>query len=203
MRRDSIAARCRNPIRAGERFGRLTAVEDGRYDGLERARVRCVCDCGEPCDIPQACLRRKTTLSCGCLHRERSSEAAARDIGSRANLNRLYEGARGQIWMRSSWEVAVAHRLDRDGLEWEYEPKAFRLDEHTRYTPDFRVDLGTLGSLWIEVKGEFFGRSREKVAAFRATGRPLYLVSKDNFKQYSGISPYIANRRYPPKVRLV
>jgi hypothetical protein len=120
-----------------------------------------------------------------------------------ANLSRLYEGVRGTIWMRSSWEVAVAHRLDRDGLSWEYEPETFRLDEHTRYTPDFKVDLGPLGDLWVEVKGEFFGRSEDKVAAFRATGRPLYLVGKDNFKQYSGISPYIANRRYPPRLRAV
>lgn len=203
MRRDSIAARCRRPILAGERFGRLTTVSAGKYGVAKRPIVACMCDCGTPCNIPQACLRRGTTQSCGCLHRERSSQAASRDIGSRANLNRLYEGVCGTIWMRSSWEVAVAHRFDRDGLSWEYEPETFRLDEHTRYTPDFKVALGPLGDLWVEVKGEFFGRSEDKVAAFRATGRPLYLVGKDNFKQYSGISPYIANRRYPPRLRTV
>lgn len=201
-RRESIAARCRKPVLKGEQFGRLTAAQDAQYAKGNRATVACICDCGEACVIQQQCLRRGTTQSCGCLHRERSSQAAARDIGSRANLNRLYEGVQGTIWMRSSWEVAVAHRLDRDGLFWQYEPESFRLDEHTRYTPDFKVDLGPLGDLWIEVKGEFFGRSKDKVAAFRATGRPLYLVGKDNFRQYAGISPYIANRRYPPKTRV-
>ena len=201
-RRESIAAKCRQPVLQGERFGRLTAARDAEYGETPRPTVACLCDCGEACVIHQHCLRRGTTQSCGCLHRERSSQAASRDIGSRANLNRMYEGVRGTIWMRSSWEVAVAHRLDRDGLSWEYEPESFRLDEHTRYTPDFKVDLGSLGDLWVEVKGEFFGRSEDKVAAFRATGRPLYLVGKDNFKQYAGISPYIANRRYPPKTRV-
>ncbi len=201
-RRESIAARCRKPVLKGEQFGRLTAAQDAQYAKGNRATVACICDCGEACVIQQQCLRRGTTQSCGCLHRERSSQAAARDIGSRANLNRLYEGVQGTIWMRSSWEVAVADRLDRDGLFWQYEPESFRLDEHTRYTPDFKVDLGPLGDLWIEVKGEFFGRSKDKVAAFRATGRPLYLVGKDNFRQYAGISPYIANRRYPPKTRV-
>jgi len=202
-RRESIAARCRRPILKGEKFGRLTAARDAAYTTGKRPSVSCICDCGKQCVIPQNCLRRGTTQSCGCLHRERASQAATRDIGGRANLNRLYEGVRGTVWMRSSWEVAVAHRFDRDGLSWEYEPETFRLDEHTRYTPDFKVDLGPLGDLWVEVKGEFFGRSEDKVAAFRATGRPLYLVGKDNFKQYSGISPYIANRRYPPRLRAV
>jgi len=100
--------------------------------------------------------------------------------------------------MRSSWEVAVAHRLDRDGLCWDYEPRQFLLGDSTRYTPDFRVDLGPLGELWIEVKGEFFGKSKDKALAFMQTGRALYIVGKDNFKNYTGVSPYIAHKLYPP-----
>lgn len=196
-RRATLAAMFRRPIFRGERFGRLTALQDAAYGVGTIPTVKCRCDCGESCDIKQKCLKRGTTQSCGCLHRERSSQAAARDIGSRANLDRLYEGIRGSVWMRSSWEVAVAHRLDRDGLTWEYEPEWFLLDDRTRYTPDFKVNLGPLGFLWVEVKGEYFGRSQAKVAAFRATGRPLYVVGKDNFKEYSGVSPYIANKRYP------
>lgn len=181
----------RRQVKAGERFGRWTALRDGEYTpGLQM--VDCRCDCGTERSVSSSNLRGRKIPSCGCMRRD-----------SIANLSRLYEGVRGTIWMRSSWEVAVAHRLDRDGLSWEYEPETFRLDEHTRYTPDFKVDLGPLGDLWVEVKGEFFGRSEDKVAAFRATGRPLYLVGKDNFKQYSGISPYIANRRYPPRLRAV
>lgn len=103
--------------------------------------------------------------------------------------------------MWSSWEVAVAHRLDRDGLNWEYEPESLLLDGNTRYTPDFKVYLGDLGVLWIEVKGEFFGRSREKVNAFRAAGRALYIVTKDNFRKYTGISPHASHRLYPKQAR--
>jgi hypothetical protein len=99
--------------------------------------------------------------------------------------------------MRSSWEVAVAHRLDRDGLSWDYEPQTFLLDDRTRYTPDFLVSLGELGDLWIEVKGEYFGKSRDKVSAFRALGNALYVVGKDNFTAYSGVTPAAANKMYP------
>jgi hypothetical protein len=99
--------------------------------------------------------------------------------------------------MRSSWEVAVAHRLDRDGLKWRYEPQTFVLAGNMRYTPDFLVDLGAYGQLWIEVKGEFFGKAAEKIAAFRSGGRALLVVGKDNFREFAGITPRIANKSYP------
>lgn len=99
--------------------------------------------------------------------------------------------------MRSSWEVAVAHKLDRDGVFWEYEPQSFLLDDKTRYTPDFRVLLGDFGEMWIEVKGEYFGRSRDKVSLFRSMGHALYVVGKDNFTAYSGITPAAASKMYP------
>jgi hypothetical protein len=197
QRRDSIAKKCRKPVAAGDRFGRLVVTGSPVYAGGSYPLVPCICDCGESCMKPQKCLRRGTTQSCGCLQRERSSWAANRDIARRANLNRLYEGANGRIWMRSSWEVAVAHRLDRDGLSWDYEPQTFLLDDRTRYTPDFLVSLGELGDLWIEVKGEYFGKSRDKVSAFRALGNALYVVGKDNFTAYSGVTPAAANKMYP------
>lgn len=205
-RSETTSALFRKPAAAGDRFGRLVVVGEpvyegrvrNRHGGMESPKVPCVCDCGTHCSPKQACLRRGTTQSCGCLHRERSSEAANRDIKKRANLNRLYDGVRGKMLMRSSWEVAVAHRLDRDGLAWEYEPQMFRLEKNMRYTPDFRVDLGQFGTLWVEVKGEFFGRSAEKVARFRSMGNALYVVTKDNFKAYTGISSYHAHKRYPP-----
>lgn len=195
-RAESIAKVSRKPVSVGSRFGRLTVSGEPVYG--RKPFVPCVCDCGSPCTIPQKCLQRKNyTKSCGCLQRERSSAAAARDISKRATLNRVYAGPRGAIRMRSSWEVAVAHRLDRDGLEWDYEPQTFALAENVRYTPDFRVNLGVYGTLWIEVKGEFFGKSREKAAAFAAAGNALLIVGKDNFNRYTGLTPREAHQMYP------
>lgn len=196
-RKQSVSAKCRRPVAVGSRFGRLRVVGEPEYGLARYPLVPCECDCGKAKHIPQKCLKRGTTRSCGCLHRERSSEAASRDIASRANRNRLYVGPRGRIWMRSSWEVAVAHRLDRDGLCWEYEPKSFLLGTSSRYTPDFMVDLQSFGVLWVEVKGEFFGSSRSKLHAFRREGNALLLIGKDNFSSYAGLSPSEANKKYP------
>lgn len=59
---------------AGQRFGRLTAVE--RFVSANREQWwRCVCDCGRRVSVRRCSLRRGATKSCGCL---RSERAAAR-----------------------------------------------------------------------------------------------------------------------------
>lgn len=41
------------------------------------------------------------------------------------------------ILFRSSWEVEVVEWLDNHNIAWEYEPKAFKMENGHRYTPDF------------------------------------------------------------------
>ena len=57
--------------------------------------------------------------------------------------NRLkckYDGPKGQITMRSTWEVTLAEDLDSLNVKWEYEPTQFAYDYDgatLSYTPDF------------------------------------------------------------------
>ena len=55
---------------AGQKFGRLTAVEVcGRKNNV---RVwKCQCDCGTQCEVDQNHLTTARTTSCGCIRRER------------------------------------------------------------------------------------------------------------------------------------
>lgn len=62
------------PIQFGTRFGRL-AVIDWTPADKGRTRVVTVCDCGTVKTIWKHNLTSGHTLSCGCLHRERTSEA--------------------------------------------------------------------------------------------------------------------------------
>jgi hypothetical protein len=56
---------------AGQRFGRLTVLSVAPRKGASRgARWLCRCDCGNEKIIAAQALRRRLTLSCGCLHRE-------------------------------------------------------------------------------------------------------------------------------------
>lgn len=57
------------------------------------------------------------------------------------------------IRMKSSWEVKFAQLCDENNIEWQYEPKTFKIQDGQRYTPDFflpKLDL------WVEVKPTLF-----------------------------------------------
>lgn len=73
----------------GLRFGQLTVVERAENRGNQTAWV-CLCDCGNRCVVMSTHLKAGHTQSCGCLQRERTSQA--REIHGKSN-SRLY-----RIW---------------------------------------------------------------------------------------------------------
>lgn len=77
---------------------------------------------------------------------------------------------------RSSWEVRFAKALDRRGIKWKYECRAFDLG-HRTYTPDFYTPHD--GAYW-EVKGWLNADSRDKIDSFRRLHPevPLVVVTK-------------------------
>lgn len=60
----------------GTRYGRLTAISIHGVTGKSVTLVRCACDCGVEHVARLGDLRSGGTLSCGCLQRERASEAS-------------------------------------------------------------------------------------------------------------------------------
>lgn len=58
----------------GMRFGRLSVMERAENKGNHPAWT-CKCDCGSMCVVTGTHLRSGHTLSCGCLQRERTSNA--------------------------------------------------------------------------------------------------------------------------------
>ena len=52
---------------AGQKFGRLTVLEDIRVTG-QNPKARCLCDCGKETIVIHASLLSGNTRSCGCLH---------------------------------------------------------------------------------------------------------------------------------------
>lgn len=55
---------------AGQRFGRLVAIEVAGRDKAGRVTWLCACDCGKRAVVESRNLRRGTSRSCGCLRRE-------------------------------------------------------------------------------------------------------------------------------------
>lgn len=72
-----------NPIKAGDRFGRLVALTDGHLVQLKSQRERVIpvrCDCGNEKTIRALSLKTGATVSCGCYR----LEVAAKAIGERS-----------------------------------------------------------------------------------------------------------------------
>lgn len=67
-----------NPVKIGERIGRLTiAGEAAPYispQGIVARKVRCICDCGSVVEVVARQIRAGKTQSCGCLMRDRILE---------------------------------------------------------------------------------------------------------------------------------
>ncbi len=63
----------------GQTFGRLTVIEQsGRVDG--QALWSCLCSCGNRTTVRGSLIRRGETQSCGCLQKERVSQARLLDL---------------------------------------------------------------------------------------------------------------------------
>lgn len=54
---------------SGQRFGRLTVVEYSHTD-KDKAMWTCLCDCGNKTIVAGEHLKRGSTTSCGCRHKE-------------------------------------------------------------------------------------------------------------------------------------
>lgn len=64
----------------GLRFGRLEAIEQVGTDKYQNIMWRCKCDCGQETVVIATQLRQGKTQSCGCLQRERTSDAKRKDL---------------------------------------------------------------------------------------------------------------------------
>ena len=70
---------------------------------------------------------------------------------------------------RSSWEANFAKWCDCSGIKWAFEPKAFDViinEKGRTYTPDFYLPEF---DLWIEVKGWFRQKAKDKFNKFKET----------------------------------
>lgn len=62
------------------RFGRLVAIKDSGKRSNEKVVWECVCDCGNLVYVTSTHLTSGATQSCGCLQKERTGQAKAKDL---------------------------------------------------------------------------------------------------------------------------
>jgi len=79
------------------------------------------------------------------------------------------------VSMRSRWEVAYAKYLDKNKIQWSYEPETFILKSGTAYTPDFLI-LKT--NTYVEIKGWLKDSDIVKMKEFQKENKLLILQKK-------------------------
>jgi hypothetical protein len=129
---------------AGQRFGKLVAVEYSHTDGNRTARWLCQCDCGSQAVIRAHSLASGRAKSCGCSKRRLDGlsntpeykiwESMRRRCSDPKTINYKYYGGRG-ISVCQRWEdtfknfyadmgprPSPLHSIDRKNNDGNYEP---------------------------------------------------------------------------------
>jgi hypothetical protein len=179
--------------------GRLCVVSDPFTDRSKKSNRRSVkvfcLNCDERNIFPATVqyLEDGVTTSCGCYQREQASKAAVRDLCENLKYLWIYQGLRGKKFMRSRWELALAHVLDERDVEWQHEPETFELSSDMRYTPDFYLPGA---DQYIEVKGRQMEDWPKKRELF-SKDHKLLVVDKTNLTATMGCSDWKLRRMYP------
>lgn len=96
----------------GREFGRLVVIEEAptkisKSGKTRRVMWKCKCECGTVCTIGARALKTGMTKSCGCLHKERVSNALTNDlVGNRFGKlcvikragSRIHGNSYGAMW---------------------------------------------------------------------------------------------------------
>ena len=184
----------------GKKFNRLTVIDiEGKKNGGYLLITKC--DCGNVSKNRYTDLINERVYSCGCYGKEQQSKT-----GSKVGLNNGTINCSKRNWgiekdgkfirMRSGFEVMYAMILEKENVDWEYEPKRFKLANGVRYTPDFYLPNR---DLWIDVKGQITEKHKKKHKLFRELGYSLDLVLIDELKKRLGMSYYMFKKQWDIK----
>lgn len=75
----------------GQRFGRLTVIEEAEKKGT-LSRWKCRCDCGTELIVIGTCLTSGHSQSCGCYKRDKSSEIHKTHGETKSRLYQIWAG---------------------------------------------------------------------------------------------------------------
>ncbi len=144
--------------RIGEVWGYLTIMTPVWNE--RQYFFTCLCKCGNTTNpIPYGCLVSGRTKSCGCF----LVETCKRNCKNGKNRKFYYLSNDVYLKLASSYEIMYTMILDKQNINWKYEPKLFQLSNNTRYTPDFYLpDTNEI----IEVKGHLNKKAKIKYDLF-------------------------------------
>ena len=97
----------RKPLNlAGERFGRLIAIQNVGSNARGNSLWECVCDCGQVIVVNSQKLKNGHTKSCGCYRRDYTTESNISRKSTRYRndrIYRIYHGMRSRCYNKKEY----------------------------------------------------------------------------------------------------
>lgn len=133
----------------GRRFGRLTVIESIELVYKRGMKWRCACDCGQITAVITNSLNSGHTKSCGCLHREKSSEVGRQINLSHGDARQGRQEPEYTVWSRmkrrcyNKRDDAYRYYGGKGVVvcdEWKNSYTAFLRDMGRRPTPHHQID---------------------------------------------------------------
>jgi hypothetical protein len=155
--------------------GKVVSNLAGKKGKQSVIKIRKSCPlCGKDCGLV---YKRQLQSKCySCAKRTSDKPVINHNFyGSRKKL--LHKGK--IIWTRSSYESFYIDYLRKHNIDFEYEPKTFKLHDGVRYTPDFYLPAT---NEYIELKGFPFKAGEDKISKFKEEFPDInlrYLSTKD------------------------
>lgn len=129
------------PNLIGRKFERLTVVAEVGRSNSGKVLWLCACECGGEATAPTGALNSGNTLSCGCLQRQRTSEAAATHGQSKTLLYRIWKGMIKRCYKQNESNYA---RYGGRGItvcpEWRESFEAFQRDMGAGYAYGLSIE---------------------------------------------------------------
>lgn len=126
---------------AGQRFGRLVALEVVGKNRNECRMWSCVCDCGAQVTVAGSDLNRRRSQSCGCLARDRAAETQRTHGRTNTSLYWAWKSMKARCY-NPNW--AAFHHYGGRGItvcdEWRDSFEAFAQDVGERPSPRHSLD---------------------------------------------------------------
>jgi hypothetical protein len=113
---------------------------------------------------------------CGRPIANKSESCKLCELDNKGHVKRIRY--RGKL-LRGNWEFAYAKHLDKQGIEWLYEPRTFKFKKYS-YTPDFYLPKS---DIYVEIKGYWRNNSKQKYLNFRKTFGNIILLNGQRLKK--------------------
>jgi hypothetical protein len=153
-------------------------VWEARYNDIDQGG-RCPFCCAE--------RRRQTNIEkYGVPYPQQVKEISLRGAQTKNQIVTLKHWLSAEdIKCRGSYEIAVVNHLNRNKIDYLWQPQTFLMPNGRTYTPDLYI---AEKDLWVEIKGYFWGDAKEKWSWFQSEYENSELWDRRRLKE-KGIFP--------------